>query len=390
MSANTGKLKVAMIGASWSVAAHLPAWRALRDEVEVVGIMTSRQETAVAAARANGIERPYWDIDALCAETDIDIVDVGTQPRSRQTLVEAVIASGKHCFCGMPFATDAEWSGRLLDGQRRAGVVGMVDATIQATPAVLRMKELIDDGAIGEVWFAQSSFNQQLFNHPPAQWPYMWFAEEGSGASALRNLGAHALHPMVHMLGPIAEVVGENARFLDRWRFADGREVTPRTPDTAAALLRFENGALASLMTSWVAADAAGWSLEAHGSKGRLLAQGAPFPTAETTRLYHGPASASYVPIGAWIDIPERLKVLPGSLLDPAHPDQAAAAGRRRGPQDLVMGRMFRDLLDSIRSGSPARPSFAQAHHVQQVVEAICRSDETRRWEPVASDQIRQ
>jgi len=372
-----------MVGASWGVVAHLPAWRALADEVEVVGIMTSREESAVAAASATGIPRAYWDIATLCADPDIDIVDMGTQPRTRQAMVEAVLTSGKHCFSGMPFATDAAWSRRLLDAQRQAGVAGMVDATIQAVPAVVRMKELIDEGAIGDIWFAQTSFNQQLFNQPPAHWPYMWFAEANSGASALRNLGAHALHPLVHMLGPVAEAVGHNQRNLAEWRFADGQVVAPQTPDTAAALLRFQSGATATLTTSWVAADASGWSLEVHGSRGRLRAEGAPFPTAEGTRLYYGAAGTSYLPVGDWVEIPDRLKALPGSLLDPAHPDRDAAAARRPGPQDLVMGRMFRDLTQAIRSDAPAGPDFAQAHHVQQIVEAVCRSDHSRSWEPV-------
>jgi predicted dehydrogenase len=377
------RLKVAIVGASWGVVAHLPAWRALAAEVEVIGIMASREESATAAAQAHDLPRAYWDIDALCADAEIDIVDMGTQPRTRQAMVEAVLASGKHCFCGMPFATDARWSRRLLDAQEKAGVAGMVDATIQAVPAIARMKELIDEGAIGDIWFAQTSFNQQLFNQPPAHWPYMWFADAGSGASALRNLGAHALHSLVHMLGPIVEAVGSNERYLDRWKFPRGQTIRPRTPDTAGALFRFESGALAALMTSWVAADAAGWSLEVSGSNGRLLALGSPFPTAQGTRLYHGPVSGSYVPIGDWIEIPNRLMTLPRSLLDPACPERAAVVARRPGPQDIVMGRMFRAFGEAIRAGTPAGPDFAQAHHVQQVVEAICRSDESRRWEPV-------
>lgn len=383
MSSERRKLNVAIISAGWGVAAHLPAWRVLPDEACVAAIMTSREETARRAATAAGIRKAYWDIEALCADPEIDIVDVGTQPRIRQQLVARVLAAGKHCYSAMPVATDAGQSSLLLDSQRRAGVVGMVDATIQAVPAVVRMREMIGEGVIGDVWFAHSSFNQQLFNHPPAGWPYKWFAEAGSGASALRNLGAHALHAMVSIMGPVTEVVGHNARYLDEWHFSDGQRLTPATPDTGMALLHFAQGATATLATSWVAADAAGWSLEVHGSKGRLLAQGAPFPTAEGTRLYHGEASGSYVPIGNWQELPARLTELPESLLDPAYPDRAATETRRRGPQDLVMGRMFRDMVRAVHDGGMVAPNFAQAHHVQQIVEAICRSGESRRWEPV-------
>jgi len=377
------KLRVAIVSAAWGVVSHLPAWRVLADEVEVAGIMTSREETASAAARETGIPRAYWDITTLCADPDIDIVDVGTQPRTRQALALAVLKAGKHVYSGMPFATGADWAQRLLDEQRRQGVVGMVDATIQAVPAVVRMKEMIDEGFLGDIWFAHTRFNQPLFNRPPAGWPYKWFAEEGSGASAVRNLGSHALHPMVHMIGPVAEVVGRNETYVDTWNFADGDVLRPANPDTSAVLLKFASGALGTLVTSWVAADGAGWSLEIHGSKGRLLAEGSPFPTARGTRLYAGPVSTSYVPTGEWQELPDRLTTLPGSLLDPAYPDRARAEARKPGPQDLEMARMFREMIGAIRTGTRASPDFAQALHVQQIVEAAYRSDASRRWEPV-------
>lgn len=379
------KFNVVIISGAWGVVAHLPAWRVLSNEVEVVGIMTSREQTAVAAARDNDISRAYWDIAKLCADPDIDIVDVGTQPRVRQGLVSAVVSAGKHCYSGIPFATDATWSRRLLDEQTCAGVVGMVDATIQAVPAVVRMKELISEGAIGEPWFAQVTFNLQVHLYPPADYPYKWFVERGSGASGLRNLGCHAIHPLVALLGPVAEVVGANEKYLDHWTFGDSEVVDVHNPDTSVAVLRLESGVLASLTTSWVAADGVGWSFEVHGRRGRLLCEGRPFPSAENTRLYHGAAGRSYVPTGEWLEIPQRLRSLPGSLLDPALSNELVAKNRRAGPHDLVMGRMFRDMIEAIGSGNRAHPDFVQAHHVQQVIEALYRSQETRAWEKVVA-----
>lgn len=379
----SGKLNVAIVSAAWGVVCHLPAWRLLANEVEVLGIMTSREETATAAATASAIPRAYWDIETLCADRDIHIIDVGTQPRIRQELVSAVLRAGKHCYSGMPFATDGIWARRLLDEQRHADVVGMVDATIQATPAAVRMKEMIDDGAIGRPWFAQASFNQQLFLQPPAGWPYKWFAEKGAGASALRNLGSHALHPMVWMLGPIEEVIGRNDQWLEDWRFADGEVLDVHSPDTANALLRFRSGVTAGFQTSWVAADGAGWFFEVHGSGGRLRVEGESFPNAEQTHLFYGAAGKAYTPVGEPVPIPGRLHELPGSLLDPDWPDRAAVAARQIGPQDLVMGKMFRGMVNAVKGTGTAQPDFAQAFHVQQVVEAICCSDESRAWEPV-------
>lgn len=87
------KLRVGIISANWGAVAHLPAWRALPD-VEVVGICTSRQETAEAAAEKFGIERPFWDAEAMAADPDIDIVDCGTRPNIRHSMVKAIRGEG--------------------------------------------------------------------------------------------------------------------------------------------------------------------------------------------------------------------------------------------------------------------------------------------------------
>jgi hypothetical protein len=56
---NGARLKVGIISANWGVQAHLPAWRALSDDVEVAAICTAHQDTAEAAATApRALPRP--------------------------------------------------------------------------------------------------------------------------------------------------------------------------------------------------------------------------------------------------------------------------------------------------------------------------------------------
>ena len=87
-------LKVGIISANWGAYAHLPAWRAI-EGVEVTAICTSRQETAEAAAAATSIPRAFWDAEAMAADPDIDIIDVGTRPNLRHAMVLAALRNGK-------------------------------------------------------------------------------------------------------------------------------------------------------------------------------------------------------------------------------------------------------------------------------------------------------
>jgi hypothetical protein len=104
-------LRVGIISANWGAFAHLPAWRAVPG-VEVVGICTSRRETAEAAAARCGIERPYWNALDMAADPNIDIVDCGTRPNIREAMVLASLRSGKHVYNAIPFAATLE--GRVL------------------------------------------------------------------------------------------------------------------------------------------------------------------------------------------------------------------------------------------------------------------------------------
>lgn len=371
MASEAGRpLRVGIISANWGVQAHLPAWRTLKDDVEVVAICTAHRETAEAAARDHGIERPFWDYRAMCAEPDLDIIDCGTRPSLRYDMVTTALGHDKHVYNGIPFAVDLEKARSMLELQRARRKVGVVDAFIQAIPAVMRMKEMIEEGYLGELYFVSSYFNQQLFNKPSAKFSYNWFADRAFGASALRNLGSHMLHPIVHLFGEVEEVVGRADICRKEWTCDDGSVIRPQVSDTASALLRLKNGATAQVATSWVAADGPGWMLEAYGSRGRLLAQAPVFPLPSTTRLYAGPAGAHYAPIGDYVAVPERLEQVPGAVID----------ARALQSQIMPMARVFADMVHAIRAGGDGAPSFAQAFHVQLIVEGIYESMETRGW----------
>jgi predicted dehydrogenase len=141
-----GCFKVGIISANWGVQAHLPAWRTLRDDIEVTAICTAHRETA---ARNHDIARPFWDYRAMCADPDLNIIDCGTRPSLRYDMVKRVLGHDKHVYDGIPFAMDLGQARDMLSLQRARKKVGVIDAFIQAIPAVLRMKEMIEEGCPG-------------------------------------------------------------------------------------------------------------------------------------------------------------------------------------------------------------------------------------------------
>jgi predicted dehydrogenase len=372
----TEKLRVGIISANWGAYAHLPAWRTLPD-VEVAAICTAHEETARAAAAQHGIAKPYWDYRRMFEDRDLDLIDVGTRPSLRNDMVCAALMAGKHVYNCIPFATGVEPARRMLDLQQSQHRVGAVDAYIQAVPAIVRMKEMVDEGWLGDLFAVTCNFHLGLLNAPPAGFAFKWFADKSNGASALRNLGSHALHTLVHLFGEIDEVVAHAQQNLNEWRFDDGSVMHPQVDDTAMALLRFKRGGVVQLNPCWVAARGSGFFLEAYGSRGRLVARAPGFPEAFNTTL-HAAEAGAFHRTGApetLVELPERLLTVPRSTADARASQQAV----------FPMASVFRRVVDAAREGGEATPSFAQGVHVEEVLDAAYRSMETRQWVRVQS-----
>ena len=359
-------LRVGIVSANWGAFAHLPAWRSVPG-VEVVAICTSRRESAEAAARKFQIPAAFWQAQEMAAHPEIDIIDCGTRPSVREAMVLGALRNAKHVYNAVPFASSLDRARELRDAWRASGKVGVVDAFSEWLPAHRLLKEMIEDGYLGQPFGGTCSFNLSLFNKPTAQFPYNWFWQAGLGVSAMRNLGSQALHMLMFLFGNIDQVVAHDRRLLEEWRFPDGNVIRPETNDFADMLLRFASGLSMHLQVSWSATLGAGWSLDVFGSRGRVLVKAPSFPTSRDTVLQAGTLDDKRV---EQIRIPQRLLQTPD-----------VAVGFDVDPQPVYpMALSMHQMTEAIRGKGRARPDFDQAWAVERVLEAARRSSEERRW----------
>ena len=366
-------LRVGIISANWGAYAHLPGWRSLPG-VEAVGICTSRQETAEAAAANFSIERPFWDAATMAADPDIDIIDVGTRPTLREKMVLDCFRHGKHVYAGIPQASGLDGARAMHDAWRESGTTAIVDAYAQWLPAHRLAKEMIADGYIGRPFGGTMIFNMSLYNQLQPGFPYNWFAEAGQGVSAVRNLGSHALHLLVHLFGEVEELVAHDGRLLDEWRSADGQTaIKAETNDFADMMLRFKSGMVLQFQVSWNAPLGQGWYLDFFGSNGRMVAQGPMFPTPRGATLHAGKLGEMSI---SPVEIPERFFKDERVGIDADAPM----------PPSYGMALAMQSMVEEIDGRGKAQPGFAQAWAVERIQEAVRRSSAERRW--VRIDEI--
>ena len=368
------KLRVGIISANWGAIAHLPAWRTL-DNVEVIAMCTSRQETAEAAVKQFQVERPYWSIDAMCADPDIDIIDVGTSPLQRETMVATALNAGKNVMNQMPFAASLQGAQKLVALQHDKGVKGSAATSVVGMPHIACMKEMIEEGYCGEIFQVHCSWHMGFFLEIFPGFTYTWFGKAGNGTSLTRNQGSHMLHLLRHMFGPVSSVVGRMETQLKEWTLPDGGGQMPvETDDTLHSLIAFESGVMGTLASSWTAADSPGFSLEVLGSKGRLKLDALRYPSAETAKLYAAKSQLAFDPTGSIVNIPERFFSIDGKVIGSHEFDKF------NGGQRISLARLFSGFAHGIIEGADYPVTFDRALEVQGIIEALYQSQENRAW----------
>lgn len=379
---STPPVRVGIVSANWSLKVHGMGWRQLPG-VEVAAICTAHQETATAAAQAFGIRKAYWNVEEMTADPELDVIDIGTRPSFRQSMVLSALANRKHVYSALPFALDVPAAEQMLAAQQRSGRVGVVDAQFRWVPAARHMRQLLAEGFVGQ----PLGFNLQLFlplcfdgsrTYPHSVYPeggltpYRWLAERASGAGGWRNFATHALLLLTHLLGEVESASGCTTLGVRRWELPDGTTLIPENEDLGQAVLRLRSGAAGTLQTGWAVPDTEGLRLEIWGDRGRLLLTDPCFGDGISARLYAGPAHVVNYgkPGGQWLETPDEYFRVPGTPFNKGNAP----------PYMVSMGWMFHDMLRAIREDGHGSPSFAEAVHAQRVVEAVFRSEREGTW----------
>ena len=102
----------------------------------------------------------------LLASTEIDAIAVVTPVRSHFKLAKAALEQGKHVFVEKPFTSTIRQAEELIELAERKNLKIMVDHTFLFTGAVRKIRELIDDGVLGSLYYYDSTrVNLGLFQH---------------------------------------------------------------------------------------------------------------------------------------------------------------------------------------------------------------------------------
>jgi 1,5-anhydro-D-fructose reductase (1,5-anhydro-D-mannitol-forming) len=228
----------------------------------LVAVMRRNGALAADYARRHGVPRWHDDADAIIRAPDIDAVYVATMPESHHDYALRCAAAGKPVLVEKPMAIDAAQCDAMIAACRSAGVPLWVAYYRRALPRFLKVRELVQDGAIGPVRMVTSRQFQPL--RPPAQAnpdSPPWRVDAAlSGGGLFVDMVTHTLDFLAFVFGPIEDVRG----------LAGNQAGAYGPEDTVVASYRFASGVHGSGAFCY-AADRDEEMNEIVGARGRIL-----------------------------------------------------------------------------------------------------------------------
>ncbi len=340
----------------------------------LVGVCTSRPETAQKAAEQGGFEFGTTRFEDLLEREDIRVISICSPNQAHKEQVLAALEAGKHVYCDKPLTTDAESAREIAAAAARHPELthGMA-FHMRQIPAVLRARELIAEGFVGRVYHFRAAYYHAGYTDPNR--PISWRLTSEAGGGALSDLGSHVVDLMRYLLGDYESVRATTQTFITERPAAAGstEKVPVKVDDYVCLQARMCCGALGFVEASRFATGTHdGMGFDIFGERGALR-----FNMMDPNYLYAYDATVPEGDLGGrrgWTQIESLHRYPKPSVL----PSPKLPIGWMR----FHLHSQF-DFLQAMVEGRLGTTTLDDGIRTQLVDEAARRSAESGAWEPV-------
>lgn len=357
------KIAIGVIGGGYMGKAHSVAAKCvsaameLNAQVTLGGVSASSPQSAARYAQLYGAERAYDSALDLINSDVIDAIVIASPQDTHLEYVKACAAAGKPVLCEKPMGRSLQEAQAIADAAR--SVVNLVAYNYVNTPATAYAKQLIDEGAIGDITWFRGEHNEDF----GVDERFSLWRLKGEANGTLGDLAPHMVQCAQALCGEITSLVADvKCRAEVR-----GQNIDPEANDDQAQMMcQFANGANGFISFSRVAhGRKMGYAYEIHGTEGSIK-----FDQEDQNALwlYQRDESAN----GGF------RKILAG----PLHGEYryfCQGPGHGTGFQDLIIIEQA-NFIRAILGEQPACPSFDDGVNVIRVIDAMRESYKHSRW----------
>lgn len=195
---------------------------------ELSWICDRREDALRGVHRRHPQARATTSYEEMLADPELDAVAIATPVSTHFDLALAAIDAGKHILMEKPLAASSAEAEELVRRADDAGIVLLPGHTFLYSPPVVKIKDMLETGALGDVYFLSlSRVNLGLHQQD---------------VSVVWDLAPHDLAILSFWLGAMPSEVSAITRSC----------VFPHSPDVAFINLRYESGTIAHLELSWL------------------------------------------------------------------------------------------------------------------------------------------
>lgn len=339
------RLRVGFVGAgSICQGAHLPAFQALKDDCEVVAASDMSQVTLASCAKAASLDTThcYTDYHEMLEKEKLDIVAICTPNSFHYQPTLDALAAGCNVLCEKPIAISAEQARGMIAAEKKSGKMLMIGQTLRFLRNGAMMKQWVDNGDIGEIYWARAQYLR--VRGTPARAGFV--KKEMSQGGPIYDLGVHVLDLALWLMG-FPEPQAVSAGVYNKLASQDS-PLNPFKPseytvpdDAAFSLIRFKNGATISLECSWALnVPSAPMNVTVCGDKG----------------------GAQYEPLAMLTDRKGTLERVQPEIFN--YPDPAGHHAE------------IKAFVEALKQGAPSPVPAEQALITQRILDAIYKSGE--------------
>lgn len=341
-------VRIAILGSGFVANFYLQGLQDVPGQQVVVNYSQST-ERARAFAQRWSIPESTTDMAAAVDRPEVDLVLIALPNDLHVEAARLVTRAKKHVVCTKPLARTGAEAKEMLRLVEQAGVLHGYAETEVFSPAVMRVRQLIEAGGIGRIFTMRS---REAHSGPHTA--HFWDPAR-SGGGALMDMGCHMIEAFRYFLG-------KDDKPLECIAWGDLLVHHGKTTaeDNAVAMVKFASGALGVAEVSWAALGGMDLRNEVYGDRGAGytdVTRGTPV-RAFTLR------AAGYVM--------EKADAETGWVFPV--PDEARVYGYHEE---------MRHFVECVAKGEQPRETFADGYAVNSAIDACYRSMKSKRWEPV-------
>jgi len=264
------KVKIGVVGCGCISGIYFENLTKTFMNTEVYACADLIEQRVTDAAEKWGIKN-ILTFEEMLEDKEIEIILNITTPQSHFDICKRTLLAGKHSYVEKPLSLTFEEGCELVKIAEEKGLMlgGAPDTFLGG--GIQTSRKLIDDGFIGEV-IGATAF---MMCHGHESWhpdPEFYYK---NGAGPMFDMGPYYLTALVNLIGGVSEVVGMTSKTFETRTITSapkfGAIIDVEVPTHVTGLLRFENGAVCSIITSFDVWNSTLPRIEIYGTRGSMI-----------------------------------------------------------------------------------------------------------------------